>query len=128
MHYCRARGADAVDDEEEPCRRATRSDKLKGPPVLKLQPGKKDFNLRAIRAGHMNKFARAFESRRLLIGPGFAQRATKMDAVDFETAMRVLGQQTTTFYRPLTGNMIFVAADTIEKRKQYGLEVEQHLR
>ncbi|GAC1632344.1 MAG: hypothetical protein NVS9B14_05480 [Candidatus Acidiferrum sp.] len=49
----------------------------------------------------------------------------RMEAVDFETAMRVLGQQTTTFYRPLTSNMIFVAADTIEKRKEYELQVEQ---
>ena len=100
--------------------------KLKGPPVLKLQPGKKDFNLRGDTRGAYEQVARAFGVA-TAFDPDLVSRNVRlrMDAVDFETAMRVLGQQTTTFYRPLTGNMIFVAADTIEKRKQYGLEVEQ---
>src|SRR6185437_11771607 len=32
---------------------------------------------------------------------------------------------TGTFYRPLNHGLIFVAADTLERRRQYGLQVEQ---
>ena len=100
--------------------------KLKGPPVLKLQPGKRDFNLQGDTRGAYEQVARAFGIA-VAFDPDLVSRNVRlrMDATDFETAMRILAQQTTTFYRPLTGNMIFVAADTIEKRKQYGLEVEQ---
>jgi tetratricopeptide (TPR) repeat protein len=100
--------------------------KLKGPPVLKLQAGKRDFNLRGDTRGAYEQVARAFGVASAF-DPDLVSRNVRlrMEAVDFETAMRILAQQTTTFYRPLTSDMIFVAADTIEKRKQYGLEVEQ---
>lgn len=100
--------------------------KLKGPPLLAVQRGTKSFNLRGDTRSVYEQVARAFG-----ITPGFDPDLTarnikfRMDAVDFETAMRVLGQQTATFYRPLTSNMIFVAADTIEKRKEYDLQVEE---
>ena len=45
--------------------------------------------------------------------------------VDFETAMNVLVLQTGTFWRPLNSKLIFVAADTSEKRKAFDLEMEQ---
>ncbi len=100
--------------------------KLQGPPVLKLQPGKKDFNLRGDTRGVYEQVARAFGIATAFDADLVSRNARlRVDAVDFETAMRILGQQTTTFYRPLTSNMIFVSADTIGKRKQYGLEVEQ---
>lgn len=99
---------------------------FKGPPELKQQPGKKDFYLRGDTRGAYEQVARAFGIA-TAFDPDLVSRNVrlKLDAVDFETAMRVLGQQTITFYRPLTSNMIFVTADTIEKRKDYGLEVEQ---
>jgi len=99
---------------------------FKGPPELKLQPGKRDFNLRGDTRGAYEQVARAFGIA-TAFDPDLISRNVrlKLDAVDFETAMRVLGQQSITFYRPLTSNMIFVCADTIEKRKDYGLEVEQ---
>jgi len=58
--------------------------------------------------------------------PDLASKNVKlrMDGVDFETAMRIIGQQTTTFFRPHAQHD-FVAADTIEKRRQYGIEVEE---
>ncbi len=43
--------------------------------------------------------------------------------VDFPTAMRVLGDMTGTFWRPLTSRLFFVAADTPEKRRAYDLSV-----
>jgi hypothetical protein len=48
-----------------------------------------------------------------------------LDQVDFNTAVSVLGTQTGTFWRPLSATLMFVAADTQEKRKQYGLEAVQ---
>jgi Flp pilus assembly secretin CpaC len=39
---------------------------------------------------------------------------------DFMTAMRVLGQMTHTFWRPLTRRLLFVADDTTQKRRDYG--------
>ncbi len=99
--------------------------KLKGPPVLSPQHGTKNFNVRGDTRSVYEQVARAFG-----ITPGFDPDLPtrnikfRMDAVDFATALRVLGQQTGTFYRTLTPNMIFVAADTIEKRKEYDLQTE----
>jgi len=100
--------------------------KLKGPPLLGPQRGIKSFNLRGDTRGAYEQVAKAFGIT-AAFDPDLATRNVKLklDGVDFETAMRIIGQQTTTFYRPLTSNMIFVAADTIEKRKQFGIEVEE---
>src|SRR6516164_3293270 len=49
----------------------------------------------------------------------------RLDNVDFQTAMTVLTAESRTFWRPLNSKLIFVAADTAEKRKQYDQEVEQ---
>jgi type II secretory pathway component GspD/PulD (secretin) len=45
------------------------------------------------------------------------------DGLDFATAMDILGEQTGTFYRPLTERLIFVAANTADKRKNYDASV-----
>jgi hypothetical protein len=99
---------------------------LKGPPLLAPQRGVKSFNLRGDTRGAYEQVARAFGIT-AAFDPDLVTRNVKLriDGVDFEKAMRIVGQQTTTFYRPLTSNMIFIAADTIEKRKQYGIEVEE---
>lgn len=47
----------------------------------------------------------------------------KIANADFRTAMRVLGDMTGTFWRPLTSQLFFVAADTPEKRRAYDLSV-----
>src|SRR6266436_3965772 len=49
----------------------------------------------------------------------------RVDDVDFYTGMSILGGQTGTFWRPLNPTMVFVAPDTAEKRRQYGLQAEQ---
>src|SRR2546430_15725236 len=100
--------------------------KLKGPPLLAAQRGVKSFSLQGDTRSAYEQAARAFGIT-AAFDPDLASKNVKlrMDGVDFETAMRIIGQQTTTFFRPLTSNMIFVAADTIEKRKQYGIEVEE---
>lgn len=59
--------------------------------------------------------------------PDLSSRVVKLrlDNVDFQTAMTVLTTESGTFWRPLNSKLIFVAADTPEKRKQYDQEVEQ---
>jgi type II secretory pathway component GspD/PulD (secretin) len=47
----------------------------------------------------------------------------RIDNVDFPTVMRVLAGMTSTFWRPLTSRLFFVAADTPEKRRAYDLSV-----
>jgi type II secretory pathway component GspD/PulD (secretin) len=45
--------------------------------------------------------------------------------VDFDTAMKILMLQTGTFWRPLNSKLMFVAADTVEKRRAFDMEMEQ---
>jgi hypothetical protein len=47
----------------------------------------------------------------------------KVDEVDFQTATRLLGDMTGTFWRPLTRRLFFVAQDTPQKRKDYDASV-----
>src|SRR5215469_3614875 len=59
--------------------------------------------------------------------PDLPSRIVKLhlDNVDFQTAMTVLTAESGTFWRPVNSKLIFVAADTAEKRKQFDQEVEQ---
>lgn len=100
--------------------------KLKGPPILSPQKGTKTFNLRGDTRSVYEQVCRAFGVT-VAFDPDIPLRSVKfrVDALDFETAMRILGQQTGSFFRPLTANTIFVAADTIEKRKEFDIQVEQ---
>jgi hypothetical protein len=43
--------------------------------------------------------------------------------VDFATVMRVLGEATGTFWRPLTKHLFFVAQDTPQKHKDYDISI-----
>src|ERR1700678_2817141 len=47
----------------------------------------------------------------------------ELNDVDFVTAMRVMGQATGTFWRPLTAHLFFVAQDTTQKRKDYDVSI-----
>src|ERR1700677_3983177 len=47
----------------------------------------------------------------------------ELNDVDFVTAMRVMGQATGTFWRPLTAHLFFVASDTAQKRKDYDVSI-----
>ena len=49
----------------------------------------------------------------------------KLENVDFETATTVLQMETGTFWRAMSPKLLFVAADTSEKRRLYEPEVEQ---
>ncbi len=59
--------------------------------------------------------------------PDLAARPVRLraDNVDFNTALKVLSVQTGTFFRPLTSTLLFVAQDTVEKQRQYGVQAKQ---
>ena len=46
-----------------------------------------------------------------------------LNDVDFATVMRVLGEETGTFWRPLSKHLFFVAQDTQQKRKDYDVSI-----
>jgi type II secretory pathway component GspD/PulD (secretin) len=49
----------------------------------------------------------------------------RLDNVDFDTAMKVLGVETGTFWIALEPKLVFVAADSAEKRRQFDPVIEQ---
>ena len=59
--------------------------------------------------------------------PDLSSRTVRLhlDHTDFETAMTVLSTESGTFWRVVSDKLIFVAADTVDKRKAFELEIEQ---
>jgi hypothetical protein len=111
--------------EDEPPAKSPATE-IVGLPKLEPKSGNYSINLRG-------DTKTAYEQLATLYGvkPAFDPDLTprnvhiRLDQVDFNTAFSVLGTQTGTFWRPLNSTLMFVAADTQEKRKQYGLEAEQ---
>jgi Flp pilus assembly secretin CpaC len=102
---------------------------LKGPAVLKPQPGKKAVNVRGDSKSAYEQVAQMFGIT-VAFDPDLTARNIKLrvNDVDFYTAMQLLGSETQTFYRVVNSTLIFVASDTIAKRKEYSEEVEQTFR
>lgn len=95
-----------------------------GPARLKPLPGTRRFDYRGDTEGAYEEVARDFG-----VDASFDEDLVsrpvhlKISGVDFATAMRVLGDTTGTFWRPLTNRLFFVAADTPEKRREYDISV-----
>src|SRR3984957_9591104 len=47
----------------------------------------------------------------------------ELNDVDFPTVMRVMGEATGTFWRPLTSHLFFVVQDSAQKRKDYEVSI-----
>jgi len=109
--------------EDEPPLQST---ELAGVPRLKLQSGKRSFNLRGDTRSAYEQVAQAFGIK-AAFDPDVVSRQVKLQVenVDFNTATSILGSQTATFWRPLNATLIFVAPDTPDKRRQFGLQAEQ---
>jgi Flp pilus assembly secretin CpaC len=99
---------------------------LQGPATVKPQLGKKAVNVRGDSKSAYEQVARMFGIT-VAFDPDLTARNIKLrvDDVDFYTAMRLLGALSHTFYRVVNPTLIFVAEDTIAKRKEYSEEVEQ---
>src|SRR5713101_971532 len=110
-------------EDESPARRTT---EISGLPRLQPQSGKRNLNLRGDTKTVYQQTAQLFGVK-AAFDPDLTVRSVslRVDDVDFYTAVSLLGVQTGTFWRPLNPTLMFVAQDTPEKRRQYGLEVEQ---
>src|SRR5229473_902827 len=110
-------------EDESPARRTT---EISGLPRLQPQSGKRNLNLRGDTKTVYQQTAQLFGVK-AAFDPDLTVRSVslRVDDVDFYTAVSLLGVQTGTFWRPLNPTLMFVAQDTPEKRRQYGLEAEQ---
>ncbi|MGH9774785.1 MAG: FG-GAP-like repeat-containing protein [Candidatus Acidiferrales bacterium] len=96
------------------------------PPVLAgevrvvPQGGVLPFNYRGDTIGAYTEVAKAF-GLSAAFDVDLRSRPVKFqfDNLDFETAMKLLGDMTGTFWRPLTSRMFFVAEDSPQKRRDY---------
>ena len=100
--------------------------KIQGLPELKPLSRKQDLNLRGDTKSVYEQLGQLFGIK-ISFDPDLSPRAVRLhaDNVDFDTGLKILAVQTGTFSRPLTSNLLFVAQDTTEKRRQYGVQAEQ---
>ncbi len=112
----------AMDDEP----RAKPTTGISGLPRLQPQGGKHNLNLRGDTKTVYEQLAGLFGVK-ATFDPDLTARNVRLhvDGVDFYTGMSLLGTQSGTFWRPLNPTLMFVAPDTPEKRRQYGLQAEQ---
>lgn len=97
-----------------------------GLPRLKPQEGKRNLDLRGDTKTVYEQLAGIF-GLRVTFDPDLTARSVRLNIedVDFQNAAKVLAAQTGTFWRTVNAAVIFVAADTTEKRREYDLEAEQ---
>jgi hypothetical protein len=97
---------------------------LAGPIQLNHQAGTKSFDFRGDTQGAYDEVARQFG---VDVAFDVDLRSTpvrfKVDNVDFATAIRLLGDMTNTFWRPLAKHLFFVTQDTPQKRRDYATSV-----
>jgi len=113
---------ESMRDEEPP----QPGNQISGMPRLKPQPGRHSFDFRGDTRSAYEQVAQAFGVK-VLFDPDLVSRQLRMhlDDVDFNTAVSVLGSTTGSFWTPVSATQIFVAPDTLEKRRRFGLQAEQ---
>jgi len=102
--------------------------RLAGLPRLNPKPGTRDFDYRGTTRGAYEEVGRQFGVTMAFDGD-LADRSIRFRApnVDFETAIMVLSRQTRTFTRVVDEHTLFVTDDTVQKVREYALEVEKSL-
>jgi Bacterial type II and III secretion system protein/FG-GAP-like repeat len=112
--------------EDEPGAKPKPAPGISGLPRLQPQPGKRNLDLSGDIKTAYERFAGLFGIK-AVFDPDLIPKTVRLrvDDVDFSTGMSLLGTQSGTFWRPLNPTLMFVAPDTPEKRRQYGLEAEQ---
>jgi len=96
------------------------------PVQLKEPPGAHDFDYHGTTRGAYEEVARQFGLTATFDGD-LTDRQIRFRApgVDFETAMRLLAEETTTFWRAVDARTFFVIPDSPQKRRDYDPEIEQ---
>jgi type II secretory pathway component GspD/PulD (secretin) len=97
-----------------------------GLPKVEPQKVSKDFNLHTDLRSAYEQAAAAYGIK-ASFDPDLPARDVRLrlENANFDTAMKVLAAETGTFWRALSPNLIFVAANTAEKRKAYDPQLEQ---
>ncbi len=109
------------DDEPPPT-----TTEISGLPRLKPQSGRRSLDLHGDTRGAYGQVAHAFGVE-AVFDPDVVSRQVRMqlDNVEFSTALSILGSTTGTFWSPVKATLLFVAPDTMEKRRQFSLQAEQ---
>src|ERR1700693_418252 len=95
-----------------------------GPVQLEHLPGTRSFNIHGDTNSAYQEIARQFGVEVAFdVDLRPRQVRFRMSDLYFPTALRLLGQMTGTFWRPLTKHLFFVADDTTPKRKDYDISV-----
>ncbi len=91
---------------------------------LEHRPGTRSFELRGQTQGAYQEVAQRFGVE-VAFDVDLRNEPVRLDLkdVDFATVMRVLEEETGTFWRPLTKHLFFVAQDTAQKRKDYDVSI-----
>jgi Flp pilus assembly secretin CpaC len=102
--------------------------RIAGPPRLHPKPGTRDFDYRGTTRGAYEELGRQFGVTIAFDGD-LSDRSLRFRApkVDFETALLVLSRQTRTFTRVVDQQTLFVTDDTVQKVREYALEIEKSL-
>jgi type II secretory pathway component GspD/PulD (secretin) len=111
---------------ESPQVPASTSAKLAGLAHMDAAPGKRDFDFRGTTRGAYEAIARQFGVT-AAFDPDLVDRQVgfRVSGVDFATAMRLLSEQTDTFWRTVDAKTFFVADNTPQKRREYAPEVQR---
>lgn len=118
----RLRQIKSMDDETGP----KNAPAIPGLPQLKPQAGKRHLDLRGDTKTVYEQLVGIF-GLRVTFDADLIVRNVRLNVedVDFQNAVKVLAAETGTFWRPVNATLMFVAADTPEKRRQYDLQAEQ---
>jgi type II secretory pathway component GspD/PulD (secretin) len=102
--------------------------RLGGIPRLVLKPGTQPFDFRGTTRGAYEEIGKQFGIKMIFDGdlPDRAVRFT-VPNLDFETAVRILAQETRTFSRVVDEHTLFVTEDSPQKIRDYTVEVEKEL-
>ncbi len=102
--------------------------RLAGLPRLVIKPGALTFDYRGTTRGAYEEIGRQFGVKMVFDGD-LADRAVRFQvpALDFDTAVMVLGRQTKTFTRVVDAHTLFVTEDTAAKERDYAIEVEKEI-
>ncbi|HYL62253.1 MAG TPA: FG-GAP-like repeat-containing protein [Candidatus Methylomirabilis sp.] len=100
--------------------------KIAGLPELQPRPGKQRTELRGDTKTVYQQLGELFGIK-TVFDPDLPVKNVRLhlEEADFATAMKVMGVQTGTFFRPITSSIMFVALDSPEKRREYGPQAEQ---
>lgn len=98
------------------------------PPEVHPQTGTCDFDFRGDVGVAYQEIARKFGVI-AAFDPDLQPRPVRfrVSGVDFVTAMKLLGEETKTFWRALDARTFFVAQDTAAKRREYEPQITQHI-